>query len=550
MIALGVQFPAAVAAAFPAAAAPAGDPELFTDAAAFVDMLQQLTGHLAPEGAAAAAVGAGATAASFNLSDESGDVADINPGAIAIVAEWVRPPDLALPIPAAVAGSERRDTDVPTSSESAPRAKGDDADPGAATSVFPLGMLRQIPGVAIPIVPGPGAPMSERRPVDGPAGAPEVFPISLPRGSSVVSTASEWEAAVLDEAQAGIPPQASGRAIQDQAARVSTAVPTVVPTVGSTVMQTAVSTVTPTVGSTLMPAAVPAGVPTAAFVEAAQVTPAMSPEHTMAGSVASGPIESDPAAAPARGADVQAAVPAGETLVLGRTKSGNRASQPAQAENRSEDERRLPADGRPGIDADRVGPVMPASKQDLGSGESPQRWPSRTPAREQAGAPTVLSVTAESRLSTPAVPTAAATSALADPVVETELPRQIVHSIRLQAMAGGGEAHVRLRPEYLGELTVAVKVERGAVTASLHAETPAVRQWIESNEASLRQGLAEHGLLLDKLTILDEAPQPESAPQDRRERAREEQSRHEQSRRQTPRRPRPEAGTATFEVVV
>ncbi|MFA5907808.1 MAG: flagellar hook-length control protein FliK [Vicinamibacterales bacterium] len=522
MIALGVQFPAAVAAAFPAAAAPADDPELFTDAAAFVGMLQQLTAHLAPEGAATAAVGAGATAASFNLSDESGEAADVNPGAITIVADWVRPPDLVLSNPAAVAGSPHRDTDVPISSESAPRDNGDDADPGNATSVFPVGMLQQIAGVAIPIVPGPGAPFSERRPVDGPAGAPEAFPISLRRGSSVVSTASEWEAAVLDEAQAGIPPQASGRAIQDQAARVSTAVPT----------------------------PVPSGVPTAAFVDAAQVTPAMSPEHTMAGSVASGLIEPDPAAAPARGADVLAAVPTGETLVLGRTKSGNRASQPAQAENRSEDERRLPADGRPGINADRVGPVMPASKQDPGSGESPQRWPSGTPAREHASAPTVLSVTTESRLSMPAVPPTAATSAVADPVAETELPRQIVHSIRLQAMAGGGEAHVRLRPEYLGELTVAVKVERGAVTATLHAETPAVRQWIEANEASLRQGLAEHGLHLDKLTILDEAPQPESAPQDRRERGREEQARQEQSRRQAPRRPRPEAGTATFEVVV
>lgn len=537
MIALGVQFPAAVTAAFPAAAAPAGDPELFTNAAAFVDMLQQLTGRLAPEGAAVAASGADPAAASSDLSDESGDVADVNPGAVAIVAERVRPPDLALPIPAAVAGSERRDTDVPTSSESAPRDKGDDADPGAATSVFPLGMLRQIPGGAIPIVPGPGASMSERRPVDGPAGAPDAFPISMSRRSSAVSTASEWEAAALDESQTGIPPQASGRAIQDQTARVSTAVSTVTPTV--------VSTVTPTVAPTVAPTAVPTGVPTVAFTESAQVAPEVSPENLMAVSVVAGLIESDSAAAPTPRGDIPSAVLTGEAPVRGRTWPGGRVSRPAPTEQLPEDERRLPADGRPGINADRVDPVTRASTPVSWSGETPHRWPSLTSVRERPGAAPVWGLTGESRLLAAALTTGLAAPVSERPVGETELARQVVHSIRLQAMAGGGEAQVRLRPDYLGELTVAVKVERGVVSASLHAETPAVRQFIEANEASLRQALAEHGLHLDKLTILDEAPQPKSADQERRGQARE-----EQPRQQSPRRPRPEAESATFEVVV
>ncbi len=154
-------------------------------------------------------------------------------------------------------------------------------------------------------------------------------------------------------------------------------------------------------------------------------------------------------------------------------------------------------------------------------------------------------LTGESRLLAAALTTGLAAPVSERPVGETELARQVVHSIRLQAMAGGGEAQVRLRPDYLGELTVAVKVERGVVSASLHAETPAVRQFIEANEASLRQALAEHGLHLDKLTILDEAPQPKSADQERRGQARE-----EQPRQQSPRRPRPEAESATFEVVV
>lgn len=522
MIAPGVQFPAAVAAAFAATAAPISDRDVVTDAAKFVDMLQQLTGHFAPEGAAAAALGAGATAASFDLSDESGEAADVNPGAIIIVAEWVRPPDLVLSIPAAVAGSEHRDTDVPISSESGPRDQADQAgegDPGATIGVFPPGMLRQIPGITMSVVPGPGAPMPERRPVDGSAGAPDALPISMPHASIAVPTASEWEAAPLDEVQAGVLPQVNDRAVQDQAAGVSTAVPTAV--------RTAVRT----------------GVPTVAFTETAQVPPAISLENMMAVSVVAGLIESD--AAPAPGADIHSAVLTGETPVQGRTWPGGRVSRPAPAGQLPEDERRLPADGRPGNNADRVSPVMPASKQDLGSSEAPHRWPLLTSVRERPGAAPVLALTGESRLLAAAVTTGVAAPISDQPVGETELARQVVHSIRLQAMAGGGEAQVRLRPEYLGELTVAVKVERGVVSASLHAETPAVRQFIEANEASLRQALAEHGLHLDKLTILHEAPQPKSADQDRRG-----QARDEQARQQSPRRPRPEAEAATFEVVV
>ena len=71
--------------------------------------------------------------------------------------------------------------------------------------------------------------------------------------------------------------------------------------------------------------------------------------------------------------------------------------------------------------------------------------------------------------------------------IDTDLPKQIVQSIRLQALDLGGEAHVRLRPEYLGEVVVSVKVMHGAVTATLQADTAAVRRWIETNEASLRQ---------------------------------------------------------------
>jgi hypothetical protein len=145
------------------------------------------------------------------------------------------------------------------------------------------------------------------------------------------------------------------------------------------------------------------------------------------------------------------------------------------------------------------------------------------------------------RLAAPVVVSAEAI----ETAVATELPAQVVQSIRMQAIDGGGEAIIRLNPEYLGELVVAVKVEQGAVSAALQSDVPAVRKWVEANEGSLRQALAEQGLQLDRLTVSDDAPQAETAERNgRREEPREEESQPE-SRRQ-----RKKAPDATFEVVV
>jgi flagellar hook-length control protein FliK len=152
----------------------------------------------------------------------------------------------------------------------------------------------------------------------------------------------------------------------------------------------------------------------------------------------------------------------------------------------------------------------------------------------------------------PAPPVAATVGAavvVAPEVIEaavaTELPAQVVQSIRMQAIDGGGEAIVKLNPEYLGELIVAVKVENGAVSAALQSDSPAVRKWVESNEATLRQALAEHGLQLDRLTVSDEAPAAESG-----ERGHQDQQEHEDESQPQSRRQRKAAPDATFEVIV
>jgi flagellar hook-length control protein FliK len=149
--------------------------------------------------------------------------------------------------------------------------------------------------------------------------------------------------------------------------------------------------------------------------------------------------------------------------------------------------------------------------------------------------------------STHGVPSAVATttpSAL-DPAAESDLPRQIVQAMRLQWKDGIGDARIRLLPEYLGELSIAIRVEHGAVMAALEASTPAVRQWIESHEPMLRQSLAEQGLHLDRLMVSDEPEQTSSNPsRERRREKGEEPQQHAQPRRRAP------AEDTTFEVIV
>jgi len=83
---------------------------------------------------------------------------------------------------------------------------------------------------------------------------------------------------------------------------------------------------------------------------------------------------------------------------------------------------------------------------------------------------------------------------------EAVLP-QIVQNIRLHAVQGTTEARVQLKPEHLGALNITLKVVQNQVTATIQADVAAVRQWIQSHEASLRQALSEQGLELAKLVV-------------------------------------------------
>jgi hypothetical protein len=78
---------------------------------------------------------------------------------------------------------------------------------------------------------------------------------------------------------------------------------------------------------------------------------------------------------------------------------------------------------------------------------------------------------------------------------------QIVRAIRLQWTQGIGEAHLRLSPAHLGEVTIRLRVEHGVVTAWLRGESAMAIERIRAHEAELRAALEEQGLTLDGLDL-------------------------------------------------
>jgi flagellar hook-length control protein FliK len=115
---------------------------------------------------------------------------------------------------------------------------------------------------------------------------------------------------------------------------------------------------------------------------------------------------------------------------------------------------------------------------------------------------------------------------------------QIVHSLRMQFRDGIGEAVLKLKPEHLGSVSISLKVENGGLKANVQADMPAVRQWLESQQDTLRSALADHGLRLDRFDV---------EPDAQRQQADHEGPREQSRKRQTQKR---EAEQAVFEVVV
>lgn len=141
----------------------------------------------------------------------------------------------------------------------------------------------------------------------------------------------------------------------------------------------------------------------------------------------------------------------------------------------------------------------------------------------------------------PAAPAEGSTPSLPN---EGAVTASLVRTMHWQYRHGVGSAVVKLDPGYLGEVTVALQVERGVVTATLHAANADVRSWMQANEASLRQGLSDQGLALERLVVADDDAEEPSSRHPGREQS------PDQEQQQRPRRAPRRDDAGVFHVVV
>jgi len=162
---------------------------------------------------------------------------------------------------------------------------------------------------------------------------------------------------------------------------------------------------------------------------------------------------------------------------------------------------------------------------------------SESPSTHSAGASPVFAIPTI-QTPPPAVTPSTEISGGAAPTLPAENVERLVQTMHVNVKAGVMEATVRLRPEYLGEVTIQLRVDGSTVTAVVQTDSAGVRQWLESQEQTIRAGLAAHGLDLDRLIV---------NPDDERQQAHDETEANESRRRAYRRR---QQSTERFEITV
>ena len=141
------------------------------------------------------------------------------------------------------------------------------------------------------------------------------------------------------------------------------------------------------------------------------------------------------------------------------------------------------------------------------------------------------------------LPLTPAAAAVPPPTIADQVVEQVVASLKMQWKDGVGEAKLHLRPDALGAVTVTLRVEHGAVTAVVRAESAQVQEWVLQHQQSLRQQMEAAGLRLEELVV---------SPDDQREPGHDEDASPESQRRRprTPDGRRSGADVPTFESLV
>lgn len=143
---------------------------------------------------------------------------------------------------------------------------------------------------------------------------------------------------------------------------------------------------------------------------------------------------------------------------------------------------------------------------------------------ESAGADAVVDVQAPEASEAPAQP--------------ADVLNQLLQAFRVQIRDGGGDAVLRLNPKELGEVSISLRVENGAVSATITTEVDSVGDWIENQESVLRDGLEDVGLRLERFVV------------ERDGRQQQQQEQRDPSARAQAARRRREAASSTFEITV
>jgi flagellar hook-length control protein FliK len=84
---------------------------------------------------------------------------------------------------------------------------------------------------------------------------------------------------------------------------------------------------------------------------------------------------------------------------------------------------------------------------------------------------------------------------------ETATVKELARDIVMEFNQGNNEMKLRLKPEYLGNITVEVSADSDALTMVMRTENALAKQLLESNIEALKEALSQHGLTVYGFTV-------------------------------------------------